>query len=441
MGGREPTSRRQGGHRRRRAGAWQGAVLAALVALVTVAALGLGAAAVAATPGVGQHRAVTVGVSDAQMQAAVSAAGWPQQRSNWCGVAAIAAVASFMTGGVSQASVAGFLNSSAAVSVWGTPPPLYGGAGFPANISQDTGTDPRAIARGEGGMTGGLYHNIVDDWGAFDSTFHLAVDLRDSHQPVTVIVDGGQHSVVVSAIFANGDPIADPGSIYALEVWDPGVGAFNAGIQAQQREIVGINDWLYDGVYWGSLYDDIYDPDPSVGVYAGKDLWTWHRVYIRPWGLPYVSADWAMNQWGEPLPGLHGEYPPGYTPPTPTPTPTPTATPTPLPIRLARAAPTAPATAGPQSAAVVALNATTTPDASAARTAGAAQVALAPPGAATPAPTSGWCVGPYCVTSADLPWWAATLGCVLLLAILWGAILTRARRADAALATGPPGGE
>ncbi|HEY7984293.1 MAG TPA: hypothetical protein VID73_09000 [Ktedonobacterales bacterium] len=425
---------------------WQGTALAALVALVTVAALGLGAVAVAATPRVGQHQAVTVGVTDARMQAAVNAAGWPQHRTNWCGVASIAAVASYQTGGASQESVAGFLNSAGAESIWGTPPPAYGGAGFAANISQDTGTDPRALARGEGGMTGGLYHNIVDDWGAFDATFHLAVDLRDSGQPVTVIVDGGQHSVVVSAIFANADPIADPGSIYAVEVWDPGVGAFNAGIQAQQKEIVGINDWLYDGVYWGSLYNDIFDPDPSVGVYAGKQLWTWHRVYIRPWGLNYVSADWAMNQWGEPIPGLHGEYPPGYTPPTPTPTPTPTATPTPLPIRLARAAPTAPPTAGSQ-AAVVALGVTSTPGTpgtpgvSAASTAAPAQAALAPPGAAAPAPTGGWCAGPYCVTSADLPWWAAALGCVLLLAILWGAILTRARRADAALATGPPGGD
>jgi hypothetical protein len=402
-----------------------------------VAALGLGAAAVAAPPHAAQS--VTVGVSVAQMQAAVNAAGWPQHQRNWCGVASIAAVVSFRTGGsVSQESVAGFLNSPNAVSVWGTPQPAYGGAGFQANISKDTGTDPRAIARGQSWTDGRPYHNIVDYLSAWDATYQLAVDLRDSGQPITVIVDGGQHSVVVSQIIADGDPVANPSSITAIDVWDPGFDVFNAGIQAAQYERVPIWAWYNDYVYWGSVYDDYLDPDPSVGVYAGKQLWTGHRVYIRPWGLGYVSTDWAMDQWGQPIPGLHGEYPPGYTPPTPTPTPTPTATPTPLPIRLARAAPTSLATAGAQSAAVT-VGATGTPGASALNRPGAPQAAPTPQDATTPA--GGWCAGPYCLTSADLPWWAATLGCVLLLAALWGAIFARARRADATLTTGPPGGD
>jgi hypothetical protein len=370
---------------------------------------------------------MTIGVDDTAMQNAVNAAGWPQHRSNWCGVASIAAVASFVNrGSVSQDSVAGFLNSPAAVSTWGTPPPLYGGAGFPANISQDTGTDPRAIARGLGEMTGGLYHNIVDFADAWDATWHLAVDLRDYQQPITVIVDGGQHSVVVSKIFASGDPVADQNSITGIEVWDPGFNAFNAPIQAAQKVIVSPWDWYNDYVYWGSVYNDYYDPDPSVGVYAGMQLWTWHRVYVRPWGLNYVSADWAMYPWGAPIPGLHGEYPPGYTPPTPTPTPTPTATPTPLPVRLARAAPTMAATAAGQSAAAL-VAATNTVEAS------GASFPLSAPVAETPTAARGWCAGPYCLSGADLPWWGASLGCVLLLAGLWGAIFTRARRA-----TGPP---
>jgi hypothetical protein len=429
-GGRTPQRwmARRGRRARSRAAVRHGAALAALFALVGIALLGLGTIAVAATP----HAAstVTVGVSDARMQAAVSAAAWPQQRSNWCGVASIAAIASYMSESVNQASVAGFLNSSAAVSIWGTPPPAYGGAGFPANISQDTGTDPRAIAEGQSGMTGGLYHNIVDSWGAWDATWHLAVDLRDYQQPLTVIVDGGQHSVVVSQIIANGDPVADQNSITGIEVWDPGFGA-NAQIQAAREEIVPIWDWYNDYVYWGSVYNDAYDPDPSVGVYAGMHLWTGNRVYIRPWGLPNGGADWALTQWGSPIPGLHGEYPPGYTPPTPTPTPTPTATPTPLPIRHARAAPTSPAT--PRSA-IALTGATATTQASGA-------LPLAPAVAETPTPIGGWCAGPYCLAGADLPWWGASLGCVLLLAGLWGAIFTRARRADGQPATGPPEGQ
>jgi hypothetical protein len=421
---------RRGERARSRTAVRRGAALAALVALVGIALLGLSTIAVAAAPH--SAGAVTIGVSDARMQAAVTAAAWPQQRGNWCGVASIAAVASYVSGSVNQASVAGFLNSSAAVSIWGTPPPAYGGAGFQANISLDTGTDPRAIARGQGGMDGGIYHNIVDSWGAWDATWHLAVDLRDYQQPLTVIVDGGQHSVVISQIIATGDPIADQSSITGIEVWDPGVGA-NAQIQANQHEIVPIWDWYNDYVYWGSRYDDSLDPDPSVGVYAGEHLWTGNWVYIRPWGLPNGGADWSLNQWGAPIPGLHGEYPPGYTPPTPTPTLTPTATPTPLPIRHARAAPTAAATAAARSA-IALTGATVTTEASG-RT-----IPLAPDAAETPSPAGGWCAGPYCLAGADLPWWGASLGCVLLLAGLWGAIFTRARRADGQPATGPPEG-
>jgi hypothetical protein len=432
---------RRGERAPRRASAWHGVALLALVALLGIAVLGLGAVAVAASPHSGQMSAVTVGVSDARMQAAVNAAGWPQHASTWCGVAAIAAVANFQGATVSQESVANFLSSTAAQSVWGTPTYIYPGPAFVADIARDSGTDPRALARGQGWATGGLYHNIVDNWNAWDATWHLAVDLRDYQQPITVIVDGGQHSVIVSQIFANGDPVADQNSITGIEVWDPGVNAFNAGIQAYQHEIVQPWEWYNHYVYWGSTYNDIYDPDPSVGVYAGKQLWTGSRVYIRPWGLNYVSADWAMNQWGDPIPGLHGEYPPGYTPPTPTPTPTPTATPTPLPIRHARAAPTSLAATAPPQSAAVALVATGSPGARAVNTAGAANVAQAPPAVETPPATSGWCAGPYCLSSTDLPWWAAAFGCILLLAVLWGAILTRARRADAALATGPPAGD
>ncbi|HEX9414074.1 MAG TPA: hypothetical protein VF916_11275, partial [Ktedonobacterales bacterium] len=178
---------------------------------------------------------------------------------------------------------------------------------------------------------------------------------------------------------------------------------------------------------------------PAVGPYAGTNLWTYHRVYIRPYGIVGVSASWALNQLNVVIPGAHGEYPPGYTPPTPTPTPTPTDTPTPLPVRLVHAAPTL---AAGQSSLVAATD-TVAPTVDATWVLPAAT-------ASPPAKQQAWCLGPYCVSAADLPWWAGSLACLLFLVGVWGAILARARRADrAAIASqrvsvptvplGPPG--
>src|SRR5215469_2503012 len=82
------------------------------------------------------------GPSDAAVLAAVQAAGWPQQQSNWCGVATVAAIARFRGQPVSQQNVADYLNSSAAISEWGQAPtsPYYWGPEFKADISGDAGT-------------------------------------------------------------------------------------------------------------------------------------------------------------------------------------------------------------------------------------------------------------------------------------------------------------
>ncbi|MGH2515972.1 MAG: hypothetical protein ACRDHP_09990, partial [Ktedonobacterales bacterium] len=84
---------------------------------------------------------------------------WPQKQNNWCAVANIEVIANytyqlaggihdtpFMSGG--QQRIASDLNSSAAVSEWGTPSPNGIGPGFKADIARDGGTDPRSIAWG-----------------------------------------------------------------------------------------------------------------------------------------------------------------------------------------------------------------------------------------------------------------------------------------------------
>lgn len=369
--------------------------------------------------------AYDVGVDDAKMQAAVTAAGWPQQGRTWCGIATIAAIASYLGHPVSQGAVTAFLNSSAARSQWGTPSWNGLGPGVAANISRDSGTDPRALAEGMRNFGGAWYSQAVDLWGAWDATGQLAADLEYAHQPISVIVDGGQHSVVVSKIFANGDPAWNPGAITALEVWDPGAGA-DAGIQWAQKVVVSLGDWLYDGVYWGTVYNDQYDPDPAVGPYAYDPsignyhhLWTGHYVYIRPGGLAGVPVDWAVNQSWVVIPGQHGELPPGYHFP-PTPTPLPTATPTNAPTRVARFAPTRIPTPAPTATATAIPEPTAT--------------ATAAPGLAVTAQSL--CIGTACLETSFAPWWAI-IGLALLLTVaVLVLLLVGLRRRH----TPPPGG-
>jgi hypothetical protein len=345
-----------------------------------------------ATP---NRAATTVGVSDSAMQAAVKAAAWPQQGNNWCAIATIAAIADYKGYTVSQSAITNYLNSDEAVSQWGTPSWNGHGPGVRADIARDSGTDPRAITLGMRHFAGQWYSQMVDLYGAWDATGQLAADLRNFKQPLSVIVDHGQHSIVVSKITANGDPSWNPGAITSLTLWDPGYGT-RSGLLWAQKVTVSLGQWLGMGSLWGSVYNDYLDPDPAVGPYTYdpaignyKHLWTGHFVYIRPGGIAGVSADWAVNQSWVVIPGEHGELPPGYHLP-PTPTPLPTATPTNAPTRVAKLAPTTVPTPIP--------TATATPQPE-------------PTATATPAPglslsAQSLCVGTACLETSFAPWWA-----------------------------------
>ena len=413
-----------GAARRKRLGA---AGLIAALAVCLVALLG-------GQPRGGQARAPHVyGADDSRMLAAVQAAQWPQQVFNWCGVATVAAIANYRGASVSQSATANYLNSAAAVSPWGTPSYIYPGPAFKANIARDSGTDPRSLAAGLAGMGGGRYHALADPWGSWDATIRLAADLAYSGQPISVIVDHGLHSVVVSKIYANDDPVRNPGSIYALEVWDPGYGsAFDAGIQNGQRVVVSINAWLWWSVYWGSPYEQNgnWDPDPAVGPYTYDPsqgnyhhLWIGKWVYIQPWG-PAVSVDWSVDQHGYVIPGQHGELPPGYVLPTPTPVPG---------VRVARSAPT---TIPPSPTPIQRRDGLTGSGDNTQPPAIESLLTTSPSGASV-------CLGPYCLRDINL-WWLAVGGALLLLSLslLASAALAQRRysqrlRRRAALA--PPG--
>ena len=250
--------------------------------------------------------------------AAASAAGWPQSGGNWCGIATVALVANFLGNNVSQNAVAGSLSSASSASEWGTAPWVPGqGPGVTADIAADFGTDPRSLAYGMTVATGRSYHMVVDTNGAWDATINIVDTVIRTGQPVSVFVDHGQHSVIVSGVdvAAPGDnPLTNPGSITKIHVWDPGTSS--SGIQQYMHEAVPIKTWLSGNTDWGyeyfkhpysnNPYGSIqFDPDPSVGPYTYvpslyNHLWIGHYVWISPFG-PYfgpTSPDWAVTPGG-----------------------------------------------------------------------------------------------------------------------------------------------
>lgn len=384
----------------------------------------------------------------ARMQAAVQAAGWPQQNGIWCGVSDIAAIADYRdpTHPVDQYATVSYLNSAAAQSAWGTP--LHSsdawGPGFSADISRDGGTDPRSMAAGLTALALGGYHQWVDYHSAYNATAHLVADLVRTQEPITVFVNAASHSVLVSAVYYYGSDPTNLDNVASLEVWDSGAGK-HEGVQPNQVQQVSLNSWLWWWGYLGATYHENWvggralDPDPAVLPYEydptqGRNvhLWVGHYVYIHPDSpadaARSVSPDWAFNQDGALIRGLNGEVPAGYSgpsvamyippPPPPPPPPTPTPTNTPIPTRPP----------APQREPTEALDAPTP-------TIGPAPTLTAGP---QPTPTSGSgfgfslgaiCVGSACRNEGGAAMWllggASSLSATLLL--LAGAVLVRRR--------------
>lgn len=342
----------------------------------------------------------TLTVLDSRVQQAIQIAHWPQQQGNWCGIATVAAIAAYLNPHTwaSQSAVTSTLNSSQAISEWGYPRVgggAYLGPYLAADISGDFGTDPRSIAEGLTLSTGLQYHAIVDTNGAWDATVHIVDDMIATQQPISVFVDHGQHSVLVTGVETAGgaNPVTNPGAITALHIFDPGVGA-NAGIQAAVYERVPIILWLSGAIpntgdyyfaypYAANWYHGYaFDPDPSVGPYTyvswrDNHLWVGQYVYVSPvapGATARLNADWELTPGGAliagitdtgwaatpagysgpvvsmpmhappPAPPVHSvQTAPPLTPPAPTATPKPTATP----IHRARPTPASGGTTAP----------------------------------------------------------------------------------------------
>jgi hypothetical protein len=351
-----------------------------------------------------QALAAVYGADPARTQAAVRASSWPQVKDNWCGVATIAAVAQYRGFPYSQADVALWMDSPAAVSEWGHPSWNGAGPGFKADIARDSGTDPRSLAAALDATAHGWYRQLVVQTGRQDATSHLVADLVRTQEPISVIVLHGQHSVLVSGVLATADPVQHPESIVGLQVWDPGANSPYGQIQPSQETDVPLSQWLGLWVYWATPYNANYygalpiDPDPAVGPYTydparglTTHLWIGNYVYLQPDTTSGLTVDWAYKQNGTLIPGARGEVP--------TPVPTPTAPPTATPL------PTAPLTP--------VATAATTP---------APGIQLGP--------VSVCVTGPDCAVPGRIPWWALGILTALLALLLAGASVRLATRAQ-----------
>jgi len=217
---------------------------------------------------------------------------WYQHRDFWCGIANIHAIQTYdwlsYNGAVptrdnSQEAIYARLNdtnASGVVSPWG-----YGGGYVKADISRDTGTDPRALAFGlwyETPPNSGTdsnqayqFHNWIYSTDSTTATYDFSTDFGQNavshNDPISVTVDRGGHSFVVDGVWASSDPSVANTTIAAVDTWDPWLNRDNQprinGIQYNQfqNQVWSLYDWTTNPRLWGEPYTTNYgnDPDPT----------------------------------------------------------------------------------------------------------------------------------------------------------------------------------
>lgn len=226
---------------------------------------------------------------------------WPQYNGAYCGVETAIAMVNYddqvhgvgmRFGGRGAQSNVAYANQRSGASRWGyaTPTNPYGGV---TNIAPDFGTDPRSIAYMAYTYTPNntFYHDYIYRWqfsnGAQpayttqvqQATTSFARALEAWHEPISVTINGGLHSVLVTGVYSYTDPATTyPAQIASVVYRDP-----QAWPSASRFE-VAFSTWANGnfatpyGVYalWSLYYGDRYsrgdgrntsDPEPTVGPY------------------------------------------------------------------------------------------------------------------------------------------------------------------------------
>ena len=264
---------------------------------------------------------------------------WPQARGPFCGIETSLAVVNYndQSRGLAMRftsrndqNVIAARNQTSGASQWGYPTPLSP-CGGKTNISRDSGTDPRSIAYMTWNYTPNntYYHDTIYRWQFANSvkpsyytqvlqaTTSVARALETWHEPLTVQINGGLHSVLVTGVYSYTDPARSyPAQISSIVYRDP------MAAPSVSRFQVSIGVWAGGhfntpyGVYalWSLYYGDRYivgdrkntsNPEPAVGMYTPNAS---HPVH---WDLGFTwiqrdshiangawNPDWAYTSTG-----------------------------------------------------------------------------------------------------------------------------------------------
>jgi hypothetical protein len=230
---------------------------------------------------------------DTGLLASAIAPIWPQLDGPYCGIATAMAMVNFedelrhqplrFTSRDGQSAIA-TANQSAGESQWGHATPTNAVAGI-TNIAPDFGTDPRSIAYDAAtyAPAGTPYHDYIYRWQfanrrappfttqVAQATTSLARALRQWHEPISVTINAGEHSVLVTGVYTYSSSLAGyPASIASVVFSDPMAAPTVSSFR------VDFYTWAHGhyatpaGVYslWSAYYGSHVDPEPTVGPYT-----------------------------------------------------------------------------------------------------------------------------------------------------------------------------
>lgn len=194
-----------------------------------------------------------------------------------------------------------------------------------ANTSHDFGLDPRAVAAGIMYETGnGIpYHQHIYHNGPDAAAWHIAYAVAKYQRPVVVVVNHGEHAVIVAGVWATADPSRFPNagiqSYVVYDPWNQSWQRFLGGIYYQRVSYATFTYASpYDGAWLGLPYasNGTLDPDPYMGSYqAGTDPftgatanpgarnWLGNIVTIEPDGHNDQNPDNTYNEYDQLMTG------------------------------------------------------------------------------------------------------------------------------------------
>lgn len=244
---------------------------------------------------------------------------WPQGSGPYCGIETAIAITNYVdqvdgvamdfTSSSSQYTVASNNNSSSAESQWGYA--LEGGntVAGESNISLDFGTDPRSIAFMAWNYTPAntFFHDYIYRWQmahssappysqqVMEATTIFAENLEEWSEPISVAINEGEHSVLVTGVYSTNNPLNYfPANITGVTYRDP---------MDSSHWTVDISTWTYgiSGGYdlWKNFYgyNNSQDPEPSVGPYTpgpGQEHWFNGFNWIET-DENYTNGQWSPD--------------------------------------------------------------------------------------------------------------------------------------------------